>query len=108
MCARFTLRRRLNLVMKELAEMLPVGLFDWDPPPRYNIAPTQQVAAVRATADAGARELVALKWGLIPSWSKDPKIASSLINAHGETVATKPSFRSAFERRRCLILADGC
>jgi putative SOS response-associated peptidase YedK len=107
MCARFTLRRRLNLVIKELAEMMPVGLFDFDPEPRYNIAPTQQVAAVRATADAGQRELVPLKWGLIPSWAKDPKIASSLINARAETVATKPAFRSAFKRRRCLILADG-
>jgi putative SOS response-associated peptidase YedK len=106
MCARFTLRRRLNLVVKELAERLPVGLFDWDPLPRYNIAPTQLVAAVRPTADAGRREVVPLKWGLIPSWAKDPKIASSLINARGETVATKPSFRSAFKRRRCLILAD--
>jgi putative SOS response-associated peptidase YedK len=107
MCARFTLRRRLNLVMKELAEMLPVGLFDFDPEPAYNIAPTQKVAAVRATADAGKNELVPLKWGLIPSWAKDPKIASSLINARAETVAEKPSFRSAFKRRRCLILADG-
>jgi len=64
MCVRFTRRRRLNLVMKELAEMMPVGLFDWGPEPRYNIAPTQQVAAVRATADAGQREVVPLKWGL--------------------------------------------
>jgi putative SOS response-associated peptidase YedK len=107
MCARFTLRRRLNLVMKELAKMLPVGLFDWDPEPRYNIAPTQQVAAVRITADAGKYELVPLRWGLIPSWAKDPKIASSLINARAETVADKPAFRAAFKRRRCLILADG-
>jgi putative SOS response-associated peptidase YedK len=107
MCARFTLRRRLNLVMKELAEMLPVGLFDWDQPPRFNIAPTQQVAAVRATADAGQREVVPLKWGLIPSWSKDAKLATSCINARGETIATKPAFRSAFKKRRCLILADG-
>jgi putative SOS response-associated peptidase YedK len=56
MCARFTLRRRLNLVMKELAEILPVGLFDFDAEPRYNIAPTQQVAAVRATAGAGQQK----------------------------------------------------
>ena len=108
MCARFTLRRRLNLVIKELAEMMPrPGLFDWDPTPAYNIAPTQLVAAVRVTPDANGRELVPLKWGLIPSWSKDPKIATSCINARGETVATKPAFRSAFKKRRCLILADG-
>jgi putative SOS response-associated peptidase YedK len=93
--------------MKELTETLPVGLFDWIQQPRYNIAPTQSVAAVRATADADHFELVPLKWGLIPSWSRDPKIATSLINARGETVAEKPSFRSAFKKRRCLILTDG-
>jgi putative SOS response-associated peptidase YedK len=107
MCARYTLRRPLNLVMKELADTLPVGLFDWNQVPRFNIAPTQSVAAVRATADAGRGEVVPLKWGLIPSWSKDAKIATSCINARGETVATKPAFRSAFKKRRCLILADG-
>jgi putative SOS response-associated peptidase YedK len=107
MCARYTLRRPLNLVMKELADTLPVSLFDWNQVARFNIAPTQQVAAVRATADAGGREVVPLKWGLIPSWSKDAKIATSCINARSETVATKPAFRSAFKKRRCLILADG-
>ncbi len=72
--------------------------------PRYNIAPTQAVAVVPNTAP---RHLEVMRWGLIPSWAKDPKIGSSLINARGETVAEKPSFRSAFKRRRCLILADG-
>jgi putative SOS response-associated peptidase YedK len=56
-------------------------------------------------AAAGRRELVPLKWGLIPSWAKDPKIATRCINALGETVAEKPAFRSAFKKRRCLILA---
>jgi putative SOS response-associated peptidase YedK len=97
----------LHGFLKDLAETLRVGLFDWDQEPRYNIAPTQQVPAVRATADALGRELISLKWGLIPSWSKDPKIANSLINARAESVAEKPAFRSAFKRRRCLILADG-
>jgi putative SOS response-associated peptidase YedK len=73
MCARFTLRRRLNLVMQELADALPVGLFDFDPEPAFNVCLTQTLAAVRATPDAGKNELVPLKWGLIPSWSKDPK-----------------------------------
>src|SRR5215207_2799445 len=83
MCARFTLRRRLNLIIQELEGLLPrhPGLFDWDPTPAFNICPTQTVAAVRPTADAGGRELVPLKWGLIPSWAKDPKIATSCINA---------------------------
>jgi putative SOS response-associated peptidase YedK len=65
------------------------------------------VAAVRRTADAPARELVMLRWGLIPSWAKDPKIGYRMINARAESVAEKPSFRTAFQRRRCLILADG-
>jgi putative SOS response-associated peptidase YedK len=82
------------------------GLFDDDPDPAYNISPTQKVAAVRTTADAGRHEIVSLKWGLIPSWSKDPKIATSCINVRAETVAEKPAYRSAFKRRRCLVLAD--
>jgi len=74
--------------------------------PRFNIAPTQAVAAVRARADGG-RELVALTWGLIPSWSKDRTIGSRMINARAETVGEKPAFRAALRARRCLVLADG-
>jgi putative SOS response-associated peptidase YedK len=74
--------------------------------PRYNIAPTQDVAAVRAAAD-GRRELVALHWGLIPSWAKERAIGSRMINARAETVAEKPAFRGALQSRRCLIVADG-
>ena len=74
--------------------------------PRYNIAPTQPVAAVRLSP-ARTRELVLLRWGLIPAWAKDLKIGSRLINARAETVAEKPSFRAAFKRRRCLIPASG-
>jgi putative SOS response-associated peptidase YedK len=73
--------------------------------PRYNIAPTQQVAVVRAAG--GDRELVLLRWGLIPSWAKDEKIGYRMINARSETVAAKPSFRAAFAARRCLLVADG-
>jgi putative SOS response-associated peptidase YedK len=107
MCARFTLTNRLNRVVQEMVELMLDHAPDWDQGPLFNISPTQQVAAVRATADAGKRELVPLKWGLIPSWAKDPKIATQCINARAETVATKPAFRSAFKKRRCLILADG-
>jgi putative SOS response-associated peptidase YedK len=71
---------------------------------RYNIAPTQTVAAVRAT-DTG-REFRFLRWGLIPSWSIDPKIGSKLTNARAETVASNPASRSAFKQRRCLIPAS--
>ncbi|MEC4985191.1 MAG: SOS response-associated peptidase [Oscillatoria sp. PMC 1068.18] len=72
--------------------------------PRYNIAPTQPVSTVRL---AGERQFIMLHWGLIPFWAKDAKIGAKLINARAETVAEKPSFRSAFKQRRCLIVADG-
>jgi len=73
---------------------------------RYNIAPTQPVAAVRLN-DAGEREFTFFQWGLIPSWAKDPTMASKLINARSETAAEKPAFRAAFKRRRCLLPATG-
>jgi len=73
---------------------------------RYNIAPTQYIAAIRDAEDEG-RELVMLRWGLIPSWAKDPSIGNRMINARAETVAEKPSFRAAYRRRRCLVLASG-
>lgn len=72
--------------------------------PRYNVAPTQPVAVV---ANDGRNTLDFFLWGLIPSWAKDPEIGSRMINARAETLAEKPSFRAAFRRRRCLILADG-
>ncbi len=75
--------------------------------PRYNIAPTQPVLAVRQAQGNGGREWALLRWGLIPSWSKEIAIGNRLINARGETVAERPSFRAAFKRRRCLIPASG-
>jgi len=74
--------------------------------PRYNIAPTQYVAAIRNGEEAG-RELTMLRWGLIPFWAKDPSIGNRMINARAETVAEKPAYRAAYRRRRCLVLADG-
>ena len=76
-------------------------------PLRYNIAPTQEVAAIRILSEVGTRRLDMLRWGLIPPWAKDPSIGGRMINARRETVATKPSFRSAFKHRRCLVTADG-
>jgi len=73
--------------------------------PRYNIVPSQSVPAV-VLVD-GAREVVMLRWGLVPSWAKDPAIGHRMINAKSETVAEKPSFRAAFRRRRCLVPATG-
>jgi putative SOS response-associated peptidase YedK len=75
--------------------------------PRYNIAPTQQVAAIRTHAGSPQRELAWMRWGLIPSWADDPAIGNRMINARGETLAEKPAYREAFRRRRCLIPADG-
>ena len=74
--------------------------------PRWNIAPTRFVAAVRAEAE-GRRTLSMLYWGLVPSWAKERSIGQRMNNARGETLAEKPSFRNAWRRRRCLVLADG-
>ncbi len=73
--------------------------------PSYNVAPTQGVLTVVAESDA--RRAVRMRWGLIPSWAKDVSIGSRMINTRAETVAEKPSFRTALRRRRCLVLADG-
>ncbi len=75
-------------------------------PPRYNIAPTQPAHIVRVSA-AGERELTLVRWGLIPSWVKDPNAFTTLINARTDTVLQKPSFRNAMKYRRCLVPADG-
>src|SRR5512133_1847952 len=87
------------LTALRLLEALPIV-------PRYNIAPTQQVAAIRTSPD-GTRHLDFLKWGLIPSWAKDPHIGSKMINARSETVDIKPAFKSALKNRRCIIPANG-
>ena len=73
--------------------------------PRWNIAPTQFIATVREAG--GPREVAMLYWGLVPSWAKEKSIGARMINARSETLGEKPSFRNAFRRRRCLILADG-
>mgnify|MGYP001380107769 CR=1 FL=1 len=75
-------------------------------PPRYNIAPTQPAAIVRLDPK-GEREIVLVRWGLIPGWVKDPGAFSTLINARSETAAEKPSFRGAMRHRRCLVPATG-
>ncbi len=102
MCGRFTLTSPAETVA-ELFELDEVPQLT----PRYNIAPTQPVAVVRAGQTALRRELAELQWGLIPSWAKDPSIGSRMINARAEGAAQKPSFRSAFRRSRCLVLSDG-
>jgi putative SOS response-associated peptidase YedK len=74
--------------------------------PRYNIAPTQFIAAIRDDENR-ERELVMLRWGLVPFWAKDPSIGNKMINARAETVAEKPAYRAAYRHRRCIVLADG-
>lgn len=75
--------------------------------PRYNIAPTQSVPTVLKSSVSKTRQFKMMHWGLIPKWAKDSKIGTKLINARAETVAEKPSFKSAFRKRRCLVVADG-
>lgn len=101
MCGRFALAATGEEVAAhyELSEVPFVA-------PRYNIAPTQPVAAVRLDAK-GKREFTFFQWGLIPSWAKDPSGGSRMINARAETAAGKPAFRVAFKRRRCLLPATG-
>ena len=116
MCGRYASARKRIELLEEFSvqrDRVPDDL-----PPDYNVAPTRAVYAVmdreqRRAADADqpdegvARELRVVRWGLVPSWAKDISIGSRLINARAETVATKPAFRRAFARHRCLLPADG-
>ena len=100
MCGRYTLTANL----KELRQAFPSFQFPSTWEASYNIAPTQQVPIV---TNQGQRQVTFGRWGLVPFWAKDPSIGSRMINARAETVGEKPSFRAAYRRRRCLILADG-
>jgi len=101
MCGRFSLGATIRVGQ----------LFDlpnWpDTPPRYNIAPSQEIPAVIQNRETGVREFRPFRWGLVPSWAKDPAIGNRMINARSETAAGKPAFRKSLRERRCLILADG-
>jgi len=99
MCGRFTITSVDDLIDEFGELVLPAELR-----PRYNVAPTQPVPII-ANDNRGAVRLV--RWGLIPYWAKDMAIGNRMINARSETAASKPAFRSAFARRRCLVLADG-
>ena len=104
MCGRFTLRAPASVLAEQFA------IFEIpDLKPRFNIAPTQPVTVARLSGDeqAPTRQVATLRWGLVPSWAKDPAIGNRMINARSETVAEKPAYRAAFRRRRCLVLADG-
>ncbi len=101
MCGRYSLKSDPSKIAKEfnLSDKETENL-----KPRYNIAPSQPVAALIRDQEA---RLNFLNWGLIPSWSKDPSIGARMINARQETLAEKPSFRGLLKSCRCLILADG-
>lgn len=101
MCGRFT----MTSTTEQIIDLFATGSVP-NVEPHYNVAPTQDVLAARLNED-GEREAVAMRWGLVPFWADDPKIGSRMINARSESVHTKPAFREAFERRRCLVAADG-
>ncbi len=100
MCGRFTLHHSVD----QIALRFEIDTIAAALEPRYNIAPTQPVAVV---TENSPRTLHMMRWGLIPSWAKDPAIGSKMINARAETLAEKPAFKAALSRRRCLIPADG-
>lgn len=102
MCGRYALYGPTS----RLRAQFQADIDELDFAPRYNAAPLQMLPVIRQRP-GGERVAHLLRWGLIPSWSKDPAIASKLINARGETLAEKPSFRSAFKSRRCVIPASG-
>ncbi len=100
MCGRFT----ITVDRETIQRAFPWLEVQAQITPRFNVAPTQPIAVI---PNDGENKLDFFVWGLIPSWAKDPKMGSRMINARSETLAKKPSFRAAYRRRRCLILADG-
>jgi len=102
MCGRFTLDVSPEL-LAEIFGLTGIPVF----PARYNITPTQKVLAIRSLADNIHRELVLLRWGLIPSWAKDASIGNRMINARSETVHERPAFRNAIKHHRCIVPASG-
>jgi putative SOS response-associated peptidase YedK len=101
MCGRFILLTDLSIIV----ESFRIGEVAAEYKPGSNISPGQQISAV--IRDEDVNKLVDFRWGLIPSWAKDPSIGNRMFNARAETIAEKPSFREAFKKRRCLIVADG-
>jgi len=102
MCGRYVLYGPDEAIIEgfSLAELPPFG-------PRYNVAPSTPVLAIRTERRSGRRIAEVMRWGLVPHWAKDPSIGARLINARAETIATKPAFRDPFRRRRCVIPANG-
>lgn len=101
MCGRFAGFTTVEMLQKHF----PIDVADIQVTPNYNIAPTQEILAI--ARHQGENHLSKYHWGLVPFWAKDLSIGTKLINARSETAATKPSFRNAFKRRRCLIPSNG-
>ncbi|HVJ05553.1 MAG TPA: SOS response-associated peptidase [Candidatus Saccharimonadales bacterium] len=104
MCGRFRIAQKKEILEAEFEAEVNDDL-EWVP--RYNAAPGQDVAVVRQDKERPIRKLSQMRWGLIPSWTNDPRIGFKTINARAETVATVAAFREPFRLRRCLIPADG-
>jgi putative SOS response-associated peptidase YedK len=102
MCGRFTLSTPAQ-TLQQIFDLSETP----DLPPRYNIAPSEAIAAIRLPEPQAGHRLDLLRWGLVPPWAKEPDVGARMINARSETVATNPAFRTAFRRRRCLVPADG-
>lgn len=100
MCGRYT----LTLPLLKIAELLDLDAPEFLLEPRYNIAPTQYLPVI---TNEDPRTFAMHRWGLVPFWAKDPSIGNKMINARGETIASKPSFRKAVRERRCLIPVTG-
>ncbi len=101
MCGRFIGYRQLD----ELQQFFPIDRANCDVAANFNVAPTQEILAIYTYE--GENWLDRFHWGLVPFWAKDPSIGNRMINARAETIAEKPSFKNAFKKRRCLIIADG-
>ncbi|MDX9786871.1 MAG: SOS response-associated peptidase [Desulfobacterales bacterium] len=101
MCGRYAYIGPIGGVRK----LVVIGDWDWLPDSNYNISPTQEVPVLLKEREQ--IHIRHLHWGLIPFWAKDPKIGSRMINARSETLAEKPSFKNAFKKHRCLVLANG-
>jgi putative SOS response-associated peptidase YedK len=100
MCGRFTQSQSIP----KIAQEFNVAEVSCELGPSYNVAPTQKVAVVITD---GIKQLVPVRWGLVPSWAKDISVGSKMINARAETITEKASYRNAFKKRRCLVVADG-
>ena len=105
MCGRFRLARKKELLEECFGAECPLDDPEWTA--RYNVAPGQEIAAVRQDPAEPVRRLEFVRWGLVPWWAKEPTIGYKMINARAETAAERPAFRDALRARRCLVPADG-